>query len=149
MLNQKQNDSSQLYLVTLEITRGINEEENTEVFNLGIFDNLEQAKIVAQIEFNKNMIPDEHMQNVQRIWDKYKEECVPRFYKIPEANEKLLYAELNESNLKEIFDDERCLMGSETRVQIYAYQLNIAHTQQGADAIFNLIHRNAKIRYWG
>ena len=139
----------ELYLSTLEITRGMNEEEHTEVFTLGIFDNFEQAKMVAQTEFNKNIITDEQMQNIQRIWDKYKTKYCTGYYTIPKENEELLYAELNESNLKEVFEDENCLMDSITSVQIYAYQLNTAYIQDRGDVIFRLINENKDIYPFG
>lgn len=113
-----------LYLATLEITRGINEEQYTDVLKIGIFDDLELAKEIADKELNKCIITDAQIKEMESVWNKYKEHIAGYWYEIPDKNKEAFNAELESLNLKEIYEDENELLGATICVRITTHKLN-------------------------
>ncbi len=142
----------ELYLANLEITRGIDEEQYTDVLKIGIFDDLELAKEIANKEFDKWVITEAKVKEIENVWNKYKTHIRGYLYEIPEESKPAFDSELESLNLKEIYEDKDELFGAIICVRITSHKLNVPMTDifsqiLSESPVYTQSHENSDISW--
>ena len=108
-----------LYIAQITQLGGINEEAYERSSVLGVFDDIHKAQRVCCKELDKRIITDEMLEEMQQIWEKYKEIAVYGEY-IPTKNNAQYKAEMEKFDF--IFEEE--LLDTEIIAEVLEYTLN-------------------------